>query len=177
MDRHGHNYVGIREGWGELRETGSQDSFPEEVNLSWTSELCLFLFVHLFFRQTPFHPWYPLKALWNLAVPESSIHQPDISSMPFKYKKCHRRHLGKQKKKVQSPGFKLLLVQLRVNYGLNNSFERLGRLIIIKSDHLKEGLWVQEAEEESNPQLPGKNSLFPQFYCFLINFYWSIDAL
>ena len=42
------------------------------------------------------------------------------------------------------------------NYGLNNSFERLGRLIIIKSDHLKERLWVQEAEEESNPQLSGK---------------------
>lgn len=113
----------------------SQASFPEEVNLSWTLELCLFLFVHLFFWQTTFNPWYSLKALWTPAVTESSIHQPDIYLVPVKYNKCHRRHSGKKIfLKVQGPGFNLLLVQLRVNHGLNNSLESLSRLIKTKYD-------------------------------------------
>ena len=46
---------------------------------------------------------------------------------------------------VQGPGFNLLLVQLRVNHGLNNSFESLGRLIKTKFDHLKEALGVWQS--------------------------------
>lgn len=80
-----------------------------------------------------FNSWHSSIALWTLVVIESSIHQPNISLVPVKCSKCHRRFFFFffPKERFQDKVLALNYFFLtESNHGLNDSFESLVRLII-----------------------------------------------